>query len=268
MTCWVCCSLIDAAGQRPLMMSHFTTPSGLEFVKGQQRHKTFFHVSTFELIKCCSHWLHQAESLVQKKLSDCGVSVKLWKSESVCVSECLLFIQDCKLSERRLSVSVQCADIVLNCLFCRVYDLINSLPDSCESFINHCCPGVQHLISAVEPADSDDDDSLMAIDCGVFTSCHDASDCLELAMEISEICYHWNTKPSYFQGVPQESCCRSLLSLVSPTDTWPLLLPFCVESTCYTENTQLFTLSEKLQELCLNGVNVCVTVQRLGLLRR
>uniref|UniRef100_A0A3B4F378 MyoD family inhibitor domain containing 2 n=2 Tax=Haplochromini TaxID=319058 RepID=A0A3B4F378_9CICH len=83
-----------------------------------------------------------------------------------------------------------CAGIVLNCLFCRFYDMIHMLPDSCKGLANHCCPSYKHVITTAESASSSDDDSYIDLDCGVFGSCHDASDCLELAMEVSEICYH------------------------------------------------------------------------------
>lgn len=89
-----------------------------------------------------------------------------------------------------VSPSVDCAGIVLNCLFCRFYDMIHMLPDSCKGLANHCCPSYKHVITTAEAASSSDDDSYIDLDCGVFGSCHDASDCLELAMEVSEICYH------------------------------------------------------------------------------
>ncbi|XP_039468702.1 myoD family inhibitor domain-containing protein 2 [Oreochromis aureus] len=93
-------------------------------------------------------------------------------------------------SSQQSNTGVDCAGIVLNCLFCRFYDMIHMLPDSCEGLANHCCPSYKHVITTAESASSSDDDSYIDLDCGVFGSCHDASDCLELAMEVSEICYH------------------------------------------------------------------------------
>ncbi|MED6248672.1 hypothetical protein ATANTOWER_003383 [Ataeniobius toweri] len=85
---------------------------------------------------------------------------------------------------------VDCADIVLNCLFCRFHDMIPILPDYCQRLTNHCWPNYKHVDRTVESSDSnDDDDSCVELDCGWFGTCHDASDCLELAMEVSEICY-------------------------------------------------------------------------------
>uniref|UniRef100_A0A3B4XNP8 MyoD family inhibitor domain containing 2 n=1 Tax=Seriola lalandi dorsalis TaxID=1841481 RepID=A0A3B4XNP8_SERLL len=86
--------------------------------------------------------------------------------------------------------SVDCAGMVLNCLFCRFYDMIGMLPDSCERVARHCCPNYKQVLTTAESTPSSDDDSHIDLDFGLFSSCHDASDCLELAMEVSELCYH------------------------------------------------------------------------------
>ncbi len=95
----------------------------------------------------------------------------------------LIDLPDC------VSPSVDCAGIILNCLFCQFYDMILMLPDSCERVASHCCPNYKQVVSAVETTPSSNDDSCMDWDCGLLSSCQDASDCLELAMEISELCY-------------------------------------------------------------------------------
>uniref|UniRef100_UPI0037E8178E myoD family inhibitor domain-containing protein 2 n=1 Tax=Semicossyphus pulcher TaxID=241346 RepID=UPI0037E8178E len=82
-----------------------------------------------------------------------------------------------------------CAGIVLKCLFCRFYDMMVMLPD-CERVANHCCPNYKQVVTTLETTPSSNDDSCVDLDCGLFNSCHDAGDCLELAMEISELCYH------------------------------------------------------------------------------
>ncbi|CAK6958713.1 myoD family inhibitor domain-containing protein 2 [Scomber scombrus] len=82
---------------------------------------------------------------------------------------------------------VDCAGIVLSCLFCRFYDMIHMIPDSCGI---HCCPSYKQVVSTMDSASSSDDDSHIDVGCGLFSSCDDISDCVELAMEISEICYH------------------------------------------------------------------------------
>lgn len=88
------------------------------------------------------------------------------------------------------SPSVDCAGVVLNCLFCRFYDLMFMLPDSCGKFVNICYGNRKQVATAVESSPSSDEDFWTDVDCGLFTSCHDANDCLELAMEVSELCYH------------------------------------------------------------------------------
>uniref|UniRef100_A0A4W6G0I0 MyoD family inhibitor domain containing 2 n=2 Tax=Lates calcarifer TaxID=8187 RepID=A0A4W6G0I0_LATCA len=88
------------------------------------------------------------------------------------------------------NMGVDCAGMVLNCLFCRFYDMILMLPDSCERVASNCCPSYKQVVTTVESTPSSDDDFCFDLDCGLLTSCHDANDCLELAMEVSELCYH------------------------------------------------------------------------------
>ncbi|XP_058488086.1 myoD family inhibitor domain-containing protein 2 [Solea solea] len=85
------------------------------------------------------------------------------------------------------NMGVDCAGIVLNCLFCRFYDMILMLPASCERVAHNCCPNYRQV---EESLPSSDDDSRVDWDCGLLSACQDGSDCLELAMEVSEICYH------------------------------------------------------------------------------
>ncbi|XP_014877279.1 myoD family inhibitor domain-containing protein 2 [Poecilia latipinna] len=93
-------------------------------------------------------------------------------------------------SPPKSTMGVDCADIVLNCLFCRFHDMIPILPDCCQGLTSHCWPSYRHVDHTGESLHSDDNDSCVELDCGLFGNCHDASDCLELAMEVSEICYH------------------------------------------------------------------------------
>lgn len=79
--------------------------------------------------------------------------------------------------------------MVLSCLFCRFSDLILLLPACCESSTHTCCPSYTQVETTAESSPGSDD-SCVDLDCGLFSSCQDASDCLELAMEVSEICYH------------------------------------------------------------------------------
>ncbi|XP_030275043.1 myoD family inhibitor domain-containing protein 2 [Sparus aurata] len=91
------------------------------------------------------------------------------------------------LSSQQSNVGVDCAGIVLKCLFCRFYDLFLMLPESCERVAKRCCPDYKQVM---ESTPSSNEDSCQDWDCGLLSSCQDTSECLELAMELSEICYH------------------------------------------------------------------------------
>lgn len=93
------------------------------------------------------------------------------------------------LTSQQSSTGIDCAGIVLKCLFCQFYDMIPLLPASCEKAANHCCPNYQQVVTTPQSPASSDEDSYVDWDCGLFASCKDASDCLELAMEVSELCY-------------------------------------------------------------------------------
>ncbi|XP_067316300.1 myoD family inhibitor domain-containing protein 2 isoform X1 [Pseudorasbora parva] len=83
-----------------------------------------------------------------------------------------------------------CAEIVLNCLFCRFYDLFLLLPETCERAAYSICPTYMLFSSAAEPAHNTNWNCGCDFDCGLRDICHETGECLELAMEISEVCYH------------------------------------------------------------------------------
>ncbi|KAI9532390.1 hypothetical protein NQZ68_032588 [Dissostichus eleginoides] len=91
-------------------------------------------------------------------------------------------------SSQQSNMGVDCAGIILDCLFCRLYNMVLMLPDPCERLVNQCCPNYKQVITTLEST-ADDNDSQIDLDCGLC-GCHDAGDCIELAMEMSEICYH------------------------------------------------------------------------------
>ncbi|XP_062853241.1 myoD family inhibitor domain-containing protein 2 [Trichomycterus rosablanca] len=82
-----------------------------------------------------------------------------------------------------------CAGIILNCLFCQFYDLCLTLPDTCELAISRICPSYKYLFGPLEPGSNGDWNCQCDFDCGCFDACQETGECLELAMEISEICY-------------------------------------------------------------------------------
>ncbi|XP_072309068.1 myoD family inhibitor domain-containing protein 2 [Eucyclogobius newberryi] len=87
------------------------------------------------------------------------------------------------------NTGIDCAGIVLNCLFCQFYDMILQLPASCKKAANQCCPTYQQVTPAAQSPVSSEGGSHTDWDCGLLVSCKDANDCLELAMEVSELCY-------------------------------------------------------------------------------
>ncbi|XP_076124756.1 myoD family inhibitor domain-containing protein 2 [Alosa pseudoharengus] len=103
-----------------------------------------------------------------------------------------------KYSSSRLSSTADereddCAGVVLACLFCRFYDLCLMLPNSCDWAAQRLCPSYQHFAKTREAGHSGgngDCNCKCDFDCGLFDACHESGECLELAMEISEVCYH------------------------------------------------------------------------------
>ncbi|CAO2606014.1 MyoD family inhibitor domain-containing protein 2, partial [Lemmus lemmus] len=84
----------------------------------------------------------------------------------------------------------ECASLILTCLFCQFLDCLLMLPDTCETVcINLCCPSHRYYSASDENLPRNDCNLTCDMDCSLFESCHETSECLELAMEISEICY-------------------------------------------------------------------------------
>lgn len=82
-----------------------------------------------------------------------------------------------------------CAELLLNCLFCRFYDLFLMLPETCERAANRICPAYMYFSTTAEGARSSNCKCNCNFDCGLMDACHDTGECIELAMEISEVCY-------------------------------------------------------------------------------
>ncbi|XP_052451223.1 myoD family inhibitor domain-containing protein 2-like [Carassius gibelio] len=83
-----------------------------------------------------------------------------------------------------------CASILLACLYCRFCDVMAMLPDACERAFGRCFPSYKYYNTSDEPAKGKDCCSCKVdFDCGFMNSCHEASELIELAMEISEVCY-------------------------------------------------------------------------------
>uniref|UniRef100_A0A8D0DGX6 MyoD family inhibitor domain containing 2 n=1 Tax=Salvator merianae TaxID=96440 RepID=A0A8D0DGX6_SALMN len=94
------------------------------------------------------------------------------------------------LEEDERDVNDECATLILACLFCQFWDFLFMLPDVCENWLTTvCCPSHRY-----HQTSSDDNNSECScdfdMDCSMFESCHETSECLELALEISQVCYH------------------------------------------------------------------------------
>ncbi|XP_063283336.1 myoD family inhibitor domain-containing protein 2 [Pelobates fuscus] len=85
----------------------------------------------------------------------------------------------------------ECATLILACLFCHFCDFLLMLPNTCENlFTNLCCPSNRYHHTSESEQSNNDRDGNCDCECGLFDACQESSDCLELAMEISEVCYH------------------------------------------------------------------------------
>uniref|UniRef100_A0A7M4G1H1 MyoD family inhibitor domain containing 2 n=1 Tax=Crocodylus porosus TaxID=8502 RepID=A0A7M4G1H1_CROPO len=84
----------------------------------------------------------------------------------------------------------ECATLILACLFCQFWDFLIMLPDTCENWLtNTCCPSNRYYQTSNENHSNNDCNCDCDIDCSIFESCHETGECLELALEISEVCY-------------------------------------------------------------------------------
>ncbi|XP_062977692.1 myoD family inhibitor domain-containing protein 2 [Elgaria multicarinata webbii] len=85
----------------------------------------------------------------------------------------------------------ECATLILACLFCQFWDFLFMLPDVCEHWLtNVCCPSHRYLQTSSDDPNNGDCSCDCDIDCSILESCHETSECLELALEISQVCYH------------------------------------------------------------------------------
>ncbi|XP_066518766.1 myoD family inhibitor domain-containing protein 2 [Hoplias malabaricus] len=138
--------------------------------------------------------LHRLSTILERESGenngDSGSAGSSSSSSSLCSVD--KYSTDCSSTESfsdSQDTEDACAGIVLNCLFCRFYDLCVTLPDTCERAAGRICPSYKYLTAPLEPVHSSDWNCKCDFDCGLFDACHDTSECLELAMEISEICY-------------------------------------------------------------------------------
>ncbi|KAG7221575.1 hypothetical protein INR49_017106 [Caranx melampygus] len=84
-----------------------------------------------------------------------------------------------------------CAALLLACLYCRFHEMIVLLPNTCERAVRRCFPSYQYITASNEREQQGKDccNYKLELDCNFCGSCQDTSELLELAMEMSEMCY-------------------------------------------------------------------------------
>ncbi|KFQ71716.1 MyoD family inhibitor domain-containing protein, partial [Phaethon lepturus] len=120
-----------------------------------------------------------------KKLSDASTS------SIASLEKCreFAYIED-DASVHQRDTDDECATLILACLFCQFWDFLIMLPDTCEHWLTDtCCPSNRYYQTSNEDHTNNDCNCDCDIDCSLFESCHETGECLELAMEISEVCY-------------------------------------------------------------------------------
>lgn len=91
-----------------------------------------------------------------------------------------------------------CAALLLACLHCRFHEFMVLLPDTCERAVSRCFPSYRYVRWSAESEQSEKDccSYKLDMDCNCCGSCRETGEFMELAMEISEVCYRW--------GAPRE----------------------------------------------------------------
>ncbi|XP_045913195.1 myoD family inhibitor domain-containing protein 2-like [Micropterus dolomieu] len=84
-----------------------------------------------------------------------------------------------------------CASLLLACLHCHYHELMVLLSDMCERAVNHCFPSFKYIKASSERDQQGMDccNYTLELDCDCCGSCQDTGELIELAMEISEVCY-------------------------------------------------------------------------------
>ncbi|XP_042833069.1 myoD family inhibitor domain-containing protein 2 [Panthera tigris] len=125
------------------------------------------------------------ETPSEKKLSEFSTSLS---SLEECQTKFSYLQTDTSVHQR--DTDEECASLILTCLFCQFWDCLLMLPDTCETVCTKlCCPSHRYHHTSDESHPRNDCKCNCDVDCSLFESCHETSECLELAMEISEICY-------------------------------------------------------------------------------
>uniref|UniRef100_A0A8C5S9U0 MyoD family inhibitor domain containing 2 n=1 Tax=Laticauda laticaudata TaxID=8630 RepID=A0A8C5S9U0_LATLA len=85
----------------------------------------------------------------------------------------------------------ECATLILACLFCQFWEFLFMLPDVCENWlIDTCCPSHRYHQTSSDASNNSDCSCNCDIDCSILESCQESGECLELALEVSQVCFH------------------------------------------------------------------------------
>lgn len=84
-----------------------------------------------------------------------------------------------------------CAALLLTCLYCRFHEFMALLPGTCVRAVRRCFPSYKYIIASgvMDEQGLDCCGHQLELECNLFNSCQDPSELVELAMEISEVCY-------------------------------------------------------------------------------
>ncbi|XP_034393916.1 myoD family inhibitor domain-containing protein 2 [Cyclopterus lumpus] len=83
----------------------------------------------------------------------------------------------------------ECAALLLACLHCRFHEFTVLLSDTCERAVSRCFPSYKYVTASSDQQGMDCCNYKLELDCNCCGSCQDAGELIELAMEISEVCY-------------------------------------------------------------------------------
>ncbi|XP_070591837.1 myoD family inhibitor domain-containing protein 2 [Erythrolamprus reginae] len=122
-----------------------------------------------------------------RKLSDSTTSSL--SSLQICETQ-FSYLEDAASGHERNN-NDECATLILACLFCQFWEFLFMLPDVCENWmIDTCCPSHRYHQTSSDTSNNGDCSCNCDIDCSILETCQESGECLELALEISQVCFH------------------------------------------------------------------------------
>ncbi|XP_028849576.1 uncharacterized protein LOC114798223 [Denticeps clupeoides] len=135
--------------------------------------------------------VRRLSTISEKDAGSLGGSEWAGSRASLCSSDNHFSRSNFASTESHLSDSRDdCASVLLACLYCNFYNIVVMLPGMCERSVIRCCPSYKYYQVSGEKTQVDDCCNCnLTLDCSLCNSCQEAGELLELAMEISEVCY-------------------------------------------------------------------------------